>query len=104
MDEVTQLLSFFISFLFGFGFHILTRWHFKVTDTYKTILRYITTILFVFNIVLFYVYIMYLINDGVIHIYFLLFVILGFFVFGILQKNVKLNLFLPSKVEKLFRK
>ncbi len=104
MDEITQLLSFFISFLFGFGFHILTTWHFKTTETYNLLMRYLTTILFVFNIVLLYVYIMYLINNGVIHIYFLAFVVLGFLCFGILQKNVKLNLFLPSKVEKLFRK
>ena len=74
MDEIVQLLSFLFSFLFGFSFHIMTRWHFKITETYSTLLKYVTTILFVINIVLFYVYIMYHLNDGVLHIYFLLFV------------------------------
>ena len=104
MDEVTQLLSFFLSFLFGFSFHILTKWHFKISETYSTIMKYFTTILFVLDIVLLYIYFMYHLNDGVIHIYFLFFVAFGFVVFDILQKHVKLHFFLPSKVAKLFRR
>ena len=104
MDEVTQLLSFLLSFLFGFSFHILTKWHFKISETYSTIMKYLTTILFVINIVLLYVYIMYHLNEGIIHIYFLIFVALGFFVFDVLRKHVKLSVFLPSKVEKIFRR
>ena len=100
MDEIVQLLSFLFSFLFGFGFHIMTRWHFKITETYSTLLKYVTTILFVINIVLFYVYIMYHLNDGVLHIYFLLFVSFGFLMFDFVQKHVKLPGFLSSKVEK----
>lgn len=104
MDEIIQLLSFLFSFLFGFGFHIVTRWHFKISETYSISMKYLTTILFVINIVLLYVYLMYQLNDGIIHIYFLLFVLFGFVVFDILQKHVKLSSFLPSKIEKIFRR
>ena len=104
MDEITQLFSFLLSFLFGFGFHILTRWHFKISETYSLVMKYLTTILFVINIVLLYVYLMYLLNDGVLHIYFLLFVFFGFVTFDILHRHVKLEFFLPEKKEKIFRK
>ena len=104
MDEITQLFSFLLSFLFGFGFHILTRWHFKISETYSLVMKYLTTILFVINIVLLYVYLMYLLNDGVLHIYFLLFVVFGFVTFDILHRHVKLEFFLPEKIEKIFRK
>lgn len=103
MDEITQLLSFLFSFLFGFGFHILTIWHFKLTDTYATFLRYITTILFVLNIVLLYVYIMYQLNDGVLHPYFLAFVFFGFLMYSLVKKYVKFPKIRSVKVEKFFR-
>ncbi len=104
MDEVTQLLSFFVSFCFGFFFHILTNFHFKITDTYSVLMRYITTVLFVIDIVLMYVLSLYYLNNGIIHIYFLIFVFLGFFAYGFLHKNVNLNKVLPRKIAKYIYK
>lgn len=104
MDEITQLLSFFISFLFGFSFHILTNFHFKISETYSTVLKYISTFLFVLDIVLCYVLLMYYLNGGIIHIYFLAFVFFGFFFYDILQKNVNLSNILPNKIAKYLHK
>lgn len=104
MDEVTQLLSFFVSFLFGFCFHFLTRFHFKVTETYPMFLKYFTTLLFVLNIVLMYLLGMYYLNSGVIHIYFVFFVFLGFLFYGFLQKYVNFKDILPRKIAKYIYK
>ena len=89
MNEVIQLLSFFASFCFGFFFHILTLFHFKLTDTYPVWLKYLTTLLFILDITLSYLLILYYLNGGIVHIYFVTFVFLGFGAYSFVSKNVK---------------
>ena len=91
MNEVIQLLSFFASFCFGFFFHALTNFHFKLTDTYTIWLKYLTTFLFIGDITLMYLLLLYYLNDGVVHIYFVFFVIFGFASYGYLSKNVNIS-------------
>ncbi len=104
MEETLQLLSFFISFVFGFFFHLCARFHFKVSDKYPILLKYVSTFLFLLDGVLFYLLLLYYLNGGVLHIYFLFFVFLGFFLYGYLQKRVKLCSFLTKCVDKIFRR
>ena len=87
MDEVIQLFSFFASFCLGFVFSIVTKFHFKLVDSYPKIIQYLLTFLYVIDFVLLYVILMYHINGGVIHIYFLAFVFIGFFCSEMFQKN-----------------
>lgn len=91
MNEVIQLLSFFASFCFGFFFHVLTNFHFKLTDTYPIWLKYLTTFLFIVDITLMYLLLLYYLNDGVVHIYFVFFVLFGFALYGYLSKNVNIS-------------
>jgi len=91
MEETLQLFSFFVSFVFGLGFHFLTDIHFNLIASYHSFFKYLSTILFMLDIVLGYLFIMYQLNEGVIHIYFLFFVFLGFFSYGFLHRNVKLK-------------
>ena len=104
MDEVTQLISFFLSFLFGMFFHFLSNYHFKIIIKYAIWFQYLVTFLFIIDSVLAYVLLMYHVNFGVIHLYFLAFVFLGFFAFSSLQKNVKLKTFLQNKIAKIFHR
>lgn len=104
MEETIQLLSFLVSFFFGFFFHILTRIHFKFTESYPTLLKYLTTFLFILNIVLLYLLILYYLNGGVLHVYFLIFVFLGFFFYGVLSRNVKFQKLLSLRIVNFFRK
>jgi len=104
MEETLQLLSFLVSFLFGFFFHILTQFHFKVSEQYPILLKYLSTFLFILDIVLFYILILYYLNGGVLHTYFLFFVFFGFFLYGSLRKCVKLKDFLTSVIDKFLRK
>jgi len=104
MEETLQLLSFLVSFLFGFIFHLFSNFHFKITDRYSILLKYIATFLFLLDAVLVYILILYYLNGGILHIYFLIFVFLGFFLFGILQKRVKFTDVLSTFIAKLFHK
>lgn len=104
MEETLQLLSFFCSFLFGFCFSIFTCFHFKVSEKYPTFLKYISTFLFILDVLLAYLLIMYYLNNGVIHIYFLVFVFLGFVSFHFLSKNVKYRHFIDAIIEKIRHK
>lgn len=103
MDASLQLFSFFVSLCFGFVFHFLANWHFQVTDTYSLFVKYLSTFMFMVDVILAYVLIMYHINDGIIHIYFLSFVFIGFFLYGILQKHVKLRNILSPLLSKFKR-
>ncbi len=101
MSAGIQLFTFFVSFLYGVLFSFLTRWHFHVLLPNSIIMKYLSTILFMIDVVLGYVIIMYHINQGIIHIYFLIFVFLGFILENILHKYVKLPKSIQSKLEKL---
>lgn len=104
MEETLQLFSFFLSFLFGFFFHFFSFFHFKICDKYSIYFRYFVTFLFVLDSVLIYLLLLYYLNGGVLHIYFLIFVFLGFFSYGYLSKHVNFSKILSSRIVKFFRK
>lgn len=101
MSASIQLFTFFVSFLYGILFSFLTRWHFHVILSNSIFMKYLSTILFMVDVVLGYVIIMYQINQGVIHIYFLMFVFFGFLLEHVLHKFVKLPKFVQSILGKI---
>lgn len=80
MDLKTQIMSFIFSFFFGIiialAYKISYKYLFEVKDKYKML----NSCLFITNITLIYFKIMYLINNGIIHLYFLLTTILTFII------------------------
>ncbi len=104
MDNHIQLLSFFYSFLFGIFFSFVSRFHYGFISSLKNWFRYLLTILFILDISLLYILMMYYINHGVVHLYFVLFTMLGYIgekYFTLIVKNhVKFRRF----VDKLMRK
>lgn len=104
MEETLQLLSFLVSFFFGFFFHMVSNFHFKITEKYPVLFQYLSTFLFLLDAVLLYIFILYYLNGGVLHIYFLIFLFLGFFLFGIFQKRVKLTDILSTLIAKIFHR
>jgi len=78
MQNEIQLLSFFASFIFGIFFAFLNDLNNKLIAKGKKGFKIAATILFIVNISLLYLFLMYRINEGVIHLYFLLFVVLGY--------------------------
>lgn len=96
MDYKIQILSLIFSFGYGIFFYFLSILNDKVLIKNK-ILSVIVLILFVFINALLYITILYKINFGVFHIYFLIMLALGyyvaFFLKKILIKNIKWDKF-----------
>lgn len=89
MDYKLQLLSFLFSFLFGIFFQVTNYFNQKLIINRKILWQYLITFLYIINIVLIYIVLLYKINQGVFHIYFLLMILLGY-LFSLKQiKNVK---------------
>lgn len=104
MDEVTQLISFLVSFFFGFLFYFFTKFHFYMIQKLMILFQYLWTFLFILDAVLLYIFILYYINQGVVHVYFLSFVFLGFLGAYFLRKNVKFTLFKNKFIGKKYGK
>lgn len=80
MNVNIQLLSFFVSFLYGLGFYLFTRFNKFMLSNKNNVVKFLVTFVFIIDVVILYIYFMYKINFGSIHPYFVLFVVLGFFV------------------------
>ncbi len=78
MNSGIQIISLLVSFFYGIIFNVLTIYNFKVIKKYNSIIKNIITIMFILDIVIIYMIIIYKINKGYFHIYFILMVILGY--------------------------
>jgi len=106
MQNEIQLLSFFVSFLFGIIFAFLNEFNNKLIAKGKKGFKIAATFLFIINISLLYLLLMYKINEGVIHLYFLLFVVLGYIIsfpkIKVLTKSVnRLSNFIKNVKKKI---
>lgn len=75
-----QLQSLVMSFLFGMFFSLIFNVFYKVIFKIKKYLRLIIAILFLLINTTLYFWLLVLINDGVVHVYFLISILLGFLV------------------------
>ena len=88
MSSNIQLISIFISFLYGIIFYYLTYLNFKLIDILKVIYKHIITFIFVLDIAIIYMLILYKLNNGYFHIYFIFMAIFGFFVGYLFHKKI----------------
>ena len=84
MDIKLQIISIIFSFVFGVFFSILTNVNYRFLFSKSIVLKIIFTIIFVIDSGLLYFFLIKLINNAVVNLYFLLFVILGF-LFGFIK-------------------
>jgi len=78
MSLEVQLQSFIYSFVFGFFFSFTVNLNYRYLFSGKKVMKIIMNLLFIFVHVLLYFILLKMINSGVLHIYFLGFVLLGF--------------------------
>jgi len=78
MDYRIQLLSLAVSFVYGVFLTLLVEVNYRFISGKKKILQNFLTLLFIIDIVLLYLIMMYKINSGVVHVYFILLVIFGY--------------------------
>jgi len=86
-----QIYSLLFSFLYGIIFHILLEINYKFLYNDNLILKIIyTTIFIIFNTLLYFICIKK-INNGIIHIYFLLSILAGYLVSKLLLKKLRIK-------------
>ena len=101
MTAKVQIIVLLFSYLYGIMFYILSHLNNLFIHKKNKIYRSITSIVFIYNIVLIYIIAIFKINNGSFHIYFLIMIILGF-ISGIKTKNKMLkNVKLRSFIEKI---
>ena len=103
MTSTLQIITLSISYLYGFIFYYLYKLNNIIIQNKKRFYRSLVTILFMYNIQLIYIILIYKINNGIFHIYFFIMIILGFItnlkVTKRMLKNVKYRCFI-EKIKK----
>lgn len=89
MNSYVQVLSFLVSFVYGLGFYLFSRFNKFMLVNKKFYVQLLITLVFVVDAVILYVYLMYKINFGVIHPYFVMVVVLGFYTMCTLYDKCK---------------
>ena len=80
MDVYIQLLCMLVSFAYGIFINITFHINNKLNNNKKTIVKFVVDLLYVYIVVLLYTIIIYLINNGVFHIYFLILMLIGYLI------------------------
>lgn len=86
MSANLQLICFLVSFLYGIIFGLLTEFHFKLINHYSKLFQLLISLVFIIDIVLGYILIMYHLNTGIFHLYFFIFIFIGFLLSFFLKK------------------
>jgi len=86
MDLNAQIFSLIFSFCYGIIFSFLVNINYNLLFNKKKYFKVIFTAVFIIDMALIYFFVLNIINNGIIHIYFLLLIISGFYIsfpFGI---------------------
>jgi hypothetical protein len=77
IDSYIQVLTFVFSFIYGILFFFLNEFVKYILVNKSIFTKFLINIIFVIDIVLLYVYIMFNINHGNYHIYYIIVLVLG---------------------------
>jgi len=78
MELKVQLLSLFVSFLFGIFLFFMFRMNYKYLFINSNKKKIFFNFIFCFDLSLLYFLILYYLNSGTLHLYFLLLILFGF--------------------------
>lgn len=78
MNSYIQLASLVLSFIYGVILYYLNKFNIKIIKGKNIILKSIICLLYTFDISLLYVVILYNLNNGILHIYFVLCILFGY--------------------------
>ncbi len=84
MNIKIQIISIIFSFVFGIIFSLLTNLNYKYLFSKNKVYKVFFTFIYILDATLLYFIIIKKINNGIVHLYFLLFIGLGFLV-GLLR-------------------
>ena len=101
MNSGIQVLIFLISFIYGIVFCFLSKINILITKKLSIFLKVLINLIFVLDIVLLYIYIIYSINNGIFHISFLIVLIMGYV---LIEYNYNNIVYLCQKLTKKIKK
>ena len=96
MNLEVQIQSMIFSFVYGLFFSFLLNLNYRVLFTSKKYIQVIGNLFFIIDNVLLYFILLRYINNGVLHLYFLLLVVLGFFVGNPTTKKIRFKKWFAS--------
>ncbi len=79
MNLKIQIISLLFSFVFGIIFSLLVNINYRLLFSKSRVFQIIMTLVFVINCALIYFFLLKFINNGVVHPYFYLMVLIGFY-------------------------
>jgi len=87
MDSYTQLGCLVVSFLYGIMLFWLNNLNYKILCDKNKFVNIIGSILYIINVSLIYISFLYKFNNGILHIYFVLFIILGYIFISVKKRK-----------------
>lgn len=78
MNSYVQVFSFLVSFIYGIVFYLFARFNKFILSNKNNVIKLLVTLVFVIDMVILYIYIMYKVNFGMIHPYFVAVVLVGY--------------------------
>ncbi len=82
MELIIQIKSLCLSFLMGIFFSLMFNLFYKYLFTKYTIINIISNLFFSMLLFGIYFFLLYLVNNGILHIYFLIIFFIGFYLYN----------------------
>lgn len=89
MNLKMQIISLVFSFFYGVVFSVLVNFNYELFFKKRKKYRIIFTFIFIFVMALIYFFVLNKINNGIIHIYFLLVILIGFYISFPISKKIR---------------
>lgn len=101
MSPLSIILVLLISFIYGVIFLILSLLNYRLFGKFSLLFQFLITLLFSFDLGIIYLLVIYKINYGHFHIYYLIPTILGFYIaYKLKNKTVNLCKILKNKLKR----
>ena len=101
MSLSEQVVALIFSFIYGGVLSVLYNFNYNILFYKNRVVKIIFNILFILDLVLIYFLVMRKINNAIIHPYFYLLIILGFFLFFDVTKRFRMMVKMPEVKKKI---
>lgn len=91
MNLKIQIISLLFSFFYGVAFSFLVNINYELLFKKRKKYRIIYTLIFVLIMALLYFFLLQKINNGIIHVYFLMIILIGFYISFPITKKIRIK-------------
>jgi len=91
MNSYLQIVSIISSFIYGFIFYYLSIFNKYILLNKNTFIKFIITFIFILDMIFLYIYLIYKLNNGINHPYFILSLLIGYYLGFRCKINVKIK-------------